>query len=370
MVIQNAKVFQPDGSFQTGDLFIENGRFADSAGGEIIDASGLTAIPGLVDLHFHGCIGYDFCDGTSEAISAITKYEALVGVGAVCPATMTFPEEVLGKIADAAAAWHSKEDSAELVGINMEGPFIAASKKGAQNADYLHIPDAEMFRRLQKRANGLFKLCDIAPETEGGIDCIRELAGEVRISLAHTAADYDVAKAAFEAGAKQVTHLYNAMLPYTHRAPGLIGAACDFAESVELIADGVHVHPSAVRMTFRAFGDDRVILISDSMMATGMPDGSYSLGGQSVEVRGNLATLADGTIAGSATNLFDCMRTAVQKMGIPLGSAVKAVAVNPAKALGIDQNYGSLGCGKVANVILLNEAMERKAVILRGKRIC
>ena len=144
MVIQNAKVFQPDGSFQTGDLFIENERFADSAGGEIIDASGLTAIPGLVDLHFHGCIGYDFCDGTSEAISAITKYEASVGVGAVCPATMTFPEEVLGKIADAAAAWHSKEDSAELVGINMEGPFIAASKKGAQNADYLHIPDAEM----------------------------------------------------------------------------------------------------------------------------------------------------------------------------------------------------------------------------------
>ncbi len=370
MVIQNARLFRPDGSFAPGELGIEDGRFSERAGGEVIDASGLTAIPGLVDVHFHGCVGHDFCEGTPEAIGAITQYEASVGVGAVCPATMTFPEETLGKIADAAAAWQNTAEGAELIGINMEGPFIAESKKGAQNAAYLHRPDAEMFRRLQKRAGGLFRLCDIAPEVEGDMECIRSLAGEVRVSLAHTAADYETAKAAFEAGARQVTHLYNAMQPYSHRAPGLIGAACDLAESVELIADGVHVHPSAVRLTFRAFGDDRVILISDSMMAAGMPDGAYSLGGQPVTVRGNLATLADGTIAGSATNLLDCMRTAVREMGIPLGSAVKAATVNPAKAVGVYDRYGSLDAGKIANVILLDDTLTVQGIFLRGKRLC
>lgn len=369
MVIRNANAFQPDGTFRVTDIFLADGKFVKSSAGETVDADGLFAIPGLVDLHFHGCVGYDFCDGSQEAISAIAKYEASVGVGAICPATMTYPEDKIGQIADAAAAYHTEEDGAELVGINMEGPFIAAAKKGAQNAAYLHAPDAEMFRRLQQRAGGLFKLCDIAPEVEGGLDCIRSLAGEVRVSLAHTASDYDTAKTAFEAGAKQVTHLYNAMQPYSHRAPGLIGAACDFAESVELIADGVHVHPAAVRLTFRAFGDHRIILISDSMMATGMPDGEYSLGGQAVHVSGNLATLADGTIAGSATNLLDCMRTAVRKMGVPLGSAVKAASTNPAKALGLYDRFGSIEPGKTANLLLLDESLEVKSIFLRGKRI-
>lgn len=369
MVIRNANAFQPNGAFRTTDIFFENGKFTESAGGETLDADGLYAIPGLVDLHFHGCVGYDFCNGSQEAISAIAKYEASVGVGAICPATMTYPEEKLGGIADAAAAYRTEEDGAELVGINMEGPFISAAKKGAQNAAYLHAPDAEMFRRLQKRAGGLFKLCDIAPDVEGGLSCIRALSGEVRISLAHTATDYDTAKAAFEAGAKQVTHLYNAMPPYSHRSPGLIGAACDFAESAELIADGVHVHPAAVRLTFRAFGDDRVILISDSMMATGMPDGEYSLGGQAVHVKGNLASLADGTIAGSATNLLDCMRTAVREMGIPLGSAVKAASTNPAKALGLYDRFGSIEPGKTANLLLLDKSLAVKGIFLRGKQL-
>lgn len=369
MILRNANIFQPDGSFRHGDIFIQGERFAESAEGDCLDLHGLTAIPGLVDLHFHGCVGYDFCAGTQEAISAIARYEASVGVGAICPATMTYPEETLNRIADAATSYYTEDGGAELVGINMEGPFLAESKKGAQNAAYLHAPDAELFRRLQTRAGGLFRLCAIAPEIEGGLDCIRALAKEVRISLAHTAADYDTARAAFAAGAKQVTHLYNAMLPYSHRAPGLIGAAFDAAETVELIADGVHVHPAAVRLTFHAFGDDRVILISDSMMATGMPDGAYSLGGQQVQVRGNRATLADGTIAGSATNLLNCMRIAVREMGIPLGSAVKAASTNPARALGLSSRFGSIAPGKTANLILLDESLTVKGIYLRGQQL-
>lgn len=369
MEFKNLKIYQPDGTFQTGGLTISGDRIAGAApSADACDMSGMYAIPGLVDLHFHGCVGYDFCDGTHEAISALARYQAQNGVAAICPATMTYPEEKLAAIAEAAASYVMESKDAALVGINMEGPFISMAKKGAQNGAYVHKPDAEMFRRLQQRANGLFKLCDIAPETEGALDTIEALAGEVRISIAHTEADYDTACEAFRRGARQVTHLYNAMPPFSHRAPGVIGAAADNDEAaVELIADGVHIHPSVVRATFKLF-EGRVILISDSMMATGLSDGEYSLGGQAVTVRGNRATLHDGTIAGSATNLLDCVRSAVG-MGIPLGEAVRSASTNPARAIGISHDYGSLEAGKLANVILLDEELNVHSIILRGQII-
>ena len=369
MRITNVNVFQPDGSFAKGEIAMEDGRFVRHSEGAFVDGEGCYAIPGLVDIHFHGCVGHDFCDGTNEAISAIAEYEARNGVTAICPATMTYSEEILGGICDAAAAFQPADNMADLVGINMEGPFIAPSKKGAQNPAYLQEPNVFMFRRLQARAKGLVKLLDMAPELNGAMEAIAELKDEVRISIAHTAADYDTAMAAFQAGAKHVTHLYNAMNGLSHRSPGMVGAAFDGAETAELICDGVHIHPAVVRTTFRAMGPDRMILISDSMMATGLDDGDYSLGGQAVKVVGNLATLADGTIAGSATNLMDCMKTAVLKMGIPFGTAVKCATVNPAKAIGIYDRYGSIEAGKVANVVLLDQDLNVKQVYLRGKAL-
>ena len=251
MEFKNLKVYQPDGSFRTGSLTISGDRIsAAEPTAEAVDMGGLYAVPGLVDLHFHGCVGYDFCDGTHEAISAIARYQAQNGVAAICPATMTYPEDKLSVIAEAAASYRTESRNAALVGINMEGPFISEAKKGAQNAAYLHAPDADMFRRLQKKANGLFKLCDLAPELPGAMETIEALAGEVRLSIAHTEADYDTACEAFRRGARQVTHLYNAMPPLSHRAPGVIGAAADNDEvAVELIADGVHIHPAVVRAT-------------------------------------------------------------------------------------------------------------------------
>ena len=367
MEFSNLKVYQPDGTFKTGGLVISGDRISSAAPGEdAVDMGGLYAVPGLVDLHFHGCMGHDFCEGTHEAISALAQYQAQIGVAAICPATMTYPEEKLTQIAQAAATYHTESRDAALVGINMEGPFISEKKKGAQNGAYLHAPDAAMFRRVQEQAGGLFKLCDLAPELPGSMEAIDELAGEVRISVAHTEADYDTAAEAFRHGARQVTHLYNAMPPFLHRAPGVIGAAFDNdSVAVELIADGVHVHPSAVRATFKMF-ENRVILISDSMMATGLDDGEYALGGQAVTVRGNLATLHDGTIAGSATNLMDCVRSAV-KMGIPLGQAIRSASTNPARAIGVEHDYGSLEPGKLANVLLLDEELHIHTILLRGK---
>lgn len=375
MIIKNASVYTEDEVFLSKDIFIEGDCFTDCmekvTDRTVIDGTGCVAIPGLTDIHFHGCVGYDFCDGTIEAIDAMAAYEASVGVANIVPATMTLSEEELLDICKAAKAYQEKDikkGRARLCGINMEGPFIAPGKKGAQNGNYIREPDIAMFDKLNEASGHMVKLLAIAPELPGAMEFIEEKHREVVISLAHTAADYDTAIQAFAKGAGHVTHLYNAMNPYTHRAPGLIGAAADTKKAeVELICDGVHIHPAAVRTTFKIFGDDRIIFISDSMMATGLEDGDYTLGGQAVKVVGNLATLKDGTIAGSSTNLMDCLRTAVLKMGIPLETAVKCAAVNPAKSVGIYENYGSITPGKKASVVLLRkDNLNLQQVILEG----
>ncbi len=374
MIIKNAAIYTPEHQFKQGDLFIRSGRIVPFAqpepDEEVVEADGLYALPGLVDIHFHGAMSQDFCDGTELAIQTLADFEASKGVLAICPATMTYSEEILGRVMDAAAA-HKNGKGADLVGINMEGPFISPNKIGAQNPAYLHKADIGMFRRLQARANGLIKLVDIAPEEPGALEFIRTCADEVRISLAHTCTDYDTACAAFDAGASHMTHLYNAMPGITHRAPGPIIAALEKHAEVELITDNVHIHPAVVRFTFNTFGDDRVILIADSMRACGLPDGQYSLGGQAVTVKGALATLTEHpeTIAGSATCLYDCMRRAVLEMDIPLASAVRAASENPAKSIGIDGDYGSLGAGRYGNVILADKELNIQAVIQKGARI-
>ena len=370
MIIKNGLVFTEDGRFEHKDLYIDGDKIVSSAEGTTIDATDCYVIPGLTDIHFHACVGYDFCDGTHEAIEKMAEYELQNGITTICPASMTFSEEQLTEIFAAAASYENKK-GATLVGINMEGPFISMEKKGAQNGEYIHKPDADMFFRLQKAAGGLIKLCDIAPEVEGAMECIEKIAENVRVSVAHTAADFDTADEAFKKGACHVTHLYNAMPPYSHRAPGVIGAACDNEHvMVELICDGVHSHPATVRTTFKMFGDDRVVLISDSMMACGLEDGQYTLGGQAVTVKGNLATLTElGNIAGSVTNLMKCMCKAVKEMGIPLESAVKCATANPAKAIGIYDKYGSLTEGKQADIVLLDKELNIKHIIKAGELV-
>jgi N-acetylglucosamine-6-phosphate deacetylase len=212
-------------------------------------------------------------------------------------------------------------------------------------------------------------LVTVAPEEQGAMEFIMALKEEVKISLAHTGADYDTAMKAYSHGAKHLTHMYNAMPPFTHRAPGVIGAAFDTPKcEVELICDGIHVHPSVIRATFQMFGDDRIIMISDSMMAAGMPEGEYMLGGQLVKVCEKRAELvSDGTIAGSVTNLMDCLRYVVKQVGIPFESAIKCASVNPVKSIGLYSQYGSISIGKIANIVLLDKDLNISKVILRGK---
>lgn len=372
MRIINGSVFVGEG-FVERDVFAAEGRFVGEAaraeGGQTVDAAGCYVIPGLVDLHFHGSAGADISDGDLAGLHRMGAYEASRGVTAMCPATMTLPEDVLVRAAQAAAAYEPAADEAALVGINMEGPFISPSKVGAQNPDYVRNPSAEEFRRLQKAAGGLFKLVDIAPEEPGAEEFIREMANEVRISLAHTCTDYDTAARAFELGARQLTHLYNAMDPMHHRKPGPIPAAVEHGEvTAEIIADGVHIHPAMVRLAFQLFGDDRMILISDTLRAAGLEDGTYDLGGQDVTVRGPVATIDNGALAGSVSDLMRCLTVAVRDMGIPLASAVKAASANPARALGLDAERGAIEAGKVADAVLLDkETLDVRAVVLRGE---
>lgn len=368
MIIKQAKVYQENGAFQTKDIYISGDRITqkDTEDSTVLDGEGLYAIPGLTDIHFHGCVGYDFCDGTHEAIQAMAEYEAKNGITTIAPATMTLGDDNLTQIF-AKASSYQNSSGATLVGINMEGPYLSYAKRGAQNPNYLMQPDAEHFHKMQALAGGLIKLVSIAPEEEGAMEFIKAVKDEVIISIAHTTADYALSLEALKNGASHVTHLYNAMPPFTHREPGVVGAAFD-SESchVELITDGVHINPCVVRATFKLFGEDRIIFVSDSMMATGLKDGEYTLGGQAVTVRGNKATLADGTIAGSATNLLKCLQSAVS-FGIPLESAVKCAAVNPAKRIGIYDQYGSITPGKYANIVLLDGKLDLKTVILKGK---
>lgn len=372
MRIINGSVFDGEG-FVERDVHAADGRFVEEAacaeGGETVDASGCYVIPGLVDLHFHGSAGADISDGDLAGLHKMGAYEASRGITALCPATMTLPEDVLMRAAQAASAYEPAADEAALVGINMEGPFISPSKVGAQNPDYVRNPSAEEFRRLQEAAGGLFKLVDIAPEEPGAEEFIREMADEVRISLAHTCTDYDTAVRAFELGARQLTHLYNAMDPMHHRKPGPIPAAVEHGEvTAEIIADGVHIHPAMVRLAFQLFGDDRMILISDTLRAAGLEDGTYDLGGQDVTVRGPVATIDNGALAGSVSDLMRCLTVAVRDMGIPLASAVKAASANPARALGLDAERGAIEPGKVADAVLLDkETLDVKAVVLRGE---
>jgi N-acetylglucosamine-6-phosphate deacetylase len=390
--IINGTVFTEQHGFIPADLTLRDGRIAEiipraqegqqAAGcstgsngeasgsdGEVIDAAGRKILPGLVDIHFHGCSGHDFCEGTDEAFRAIESYETAHGITSICPATMTYPLEKLEKILTAADAYRNAAGAVSaLQGVNLEGPFLSYEKRGAQNPAYLMNPDAAAIERLIRVSHGLPKLISLAPELEGAMAFIRAVSGNIVVSIAHTDADYDIACEAFDAGATHVTHLCNAMRPLLHREPGVIGAAADKNADVEVICDGIHIHPAMIRAIFRLFGEEHVILISDSMEATGMQDGSYELGGQAVTVRGHLATLESGTIAGSATNLYDCMVNAI-RFGIPEKTAIYAATRNPARSIGIDDLHGGIREGKAADLLVVDDAYTLEKVILAGKNV-
>lgn len=251
----------------------------------------------------------------------------------------------------------------------MEGPFFCMAKKGAQNGEYIRLPDYDAFKKLYDRCGGLIRIVDIAPELVGAEDFISRASGLCTVSIAHTDTDYDHAKAAIAAGVTHMTHMFNAMPSIHHRSPGPIPAACeDRRVSAELIGDGLHVHPASVRLAFAMFGAERMVLVSDSLRCCGLPDGEYEIGGQAAFLSGGVARLADGTIAGSAANVFECMQRVVS-FGVPECDAIRAATWNPARQIGCLDEVGSITDGKRADFVVCTDTLERTAVYLGGEKL-
>lgn len=315
-----------------------------------IDIRGKTIIPGLIDIHTHGAKGVDTMD--CENIETICEYLAENGVTSWLPTTMTMDIEDLRKVTDTIP--HTK--GAKILGYHLEGPYISKAKKGAQNGKYIKNPDISEFESLKN-----IKIVTIAPELPGAIEFIKKCGAVV--SIGHTDCDYETATEAIKSGAVCLTHTFNAMPPLHHRNPGPIGAAIDENIYVQVICDGLHVHKSVIKMLYKTFGADRMILISDSMRATGLSDGEYEFGGQPIDVIDGVARIRDGALAGSTTNLLGCVKKAVE-FGIPKKDAIKMVTETPAKLLGLKK--GKIEVGYDADLLIVDDELNIKNRLFSG----
>lgn len=372
MLLIHANYLDEDFRLVQGDIEIEDGKIL-RVGKDLprkeedlaVDCAGsYTVVPGFVDVHIHGCAGADTCDATREALEAMAAFLLAHGVTSFCPTTMTTSRETIQAALLAAKDMmdHPMEGGARVVGVNMEGPFIAKERKGAQKEEDILPPDFPLFQQFYEESGGIVRLVDVAPEQPGGLDFVEKASQLCTVSIAHTTADYDQAKAAFDKGVTHATHLFNAMSGLHHRKPGVVGAVFDDSRvRGELICDGFHIHPAVLRTAFRLLGD-RALIVSDSMRANGMPEGeAFDLGGQMVTVHQGKALLPDGTIAGSVTNLHQEIKNLVS-FGVPFEQAVKAATLLPARAIGLDGEIGSIAPGKRADLVVLDENLDIAAV--------
>ena len=375
MFYKNARIFCSDFQFRTGAFEVKDGKFGavlpKFVPEDAIDLQGATVIPGLIDVHNHGNSGADFSDGDYAGVKKMAEYLAKHGITSFAPASMTLPYDVLEKAFATAKQLHDEapEGHSRLMGIQMEGPYFSEKKKGAQNGEYLKNPDFDGFKKLYGGCGGLVKIVDVAPELPGAAEFIDKAKDLCTVSVAHTDSDYEHARMAFQMGATHLTHLYNAMPGIHHRNPGVIPAASETPSvRAELICDGMHIHPASVRLAFAIFGGERMILVSDALRCCGMPDGEYELGGQPVFLAGGVAKLADGTLAGSATNLYDCMKNAIL-FGIREEDAVRACTYNPACSLGVQDQVGSIATGALADFIVCRSDYTGRRVFMGGKEL-
>lgn len=372
MILKNAKIVDDSFHLADADIAVGGDKISEIAPGlsgeEECDLTGCVIVPGFVDVHIHACVGADTCDADPEGIAKMCAHLVTKGVTSFCPTTMTVSHDDISKaLSVVKGCMEQPPKGAAIAGVNMEGPYISIHNKGAQSGKYIRELDIDEFEKVFDACGGIIKIVDVAPECGGAEGFIKKASKLCTVSVAHTKADYECAKHAFDLGITHATHLYNAMPGLTHRAPGVVGAVFDDERvRAEIICDGFHIHPAVLRITFQMLGKDRAVIVSDSMRAAGQPDGVSELGGQTVYVKDGQARLEDGTIAGSTTNIHQEVKNLVG-YGVPFLNVIQAATLNPAKEIHEDERIGSIKVGKYADLVALDSNLNIKLVVARGK---
>ncbi|MCR5323318.1 MAG: N-acetylglucosamine-6-phosphate deacetylase [Lachnospiraceae bacterium] len=381
MIIRNVRVFL-NGAFREASFRVMDGKFTEiSEGSEeltpapgepVEDYTGNKIIPGLFDIHTHGCLGYDFTVSSAEEDVKMLNHYATHRVTSLLATTMTSAPDIYRRACSQIGRLTGTVRDvfpAKIRGINTEGPFLSLEKKGAHDPQYITAPDEAYFNELNALSGGIIRLITIAPEQENAIEFIKkhtacnaaDKKSALYVSVGHSDCDYDTAMKAFKAGADHVTHLYNAMNGLHHRKPGIPGAAADANAWVELICDGLHVHESVIRQAFKAY-PGRIVLISDSIAPSGLPDGQYSSGGLPVFLKNGEIRLEDGTLAGSGITLFEGLKRCVKDFGVPEEEAILAATYNPAASVGLEGRCGSIAVGLDADFVVIDDDYKLLAV--------
>lgn len=375
MLIKNCNIIYLD-RIEKGSLLIEDGKIKsinpeNQNSDYIFDAEGMYVSPGFIDVHIHGANGFDTMDATEEALNTISTTIAKYGTTSFLPTTMTLPIEDVNKALKVIKKLKQDgTEGAQILGAHLEGPFVSCKAIGAQNPNYLIPPTIENYEKMVKDCEDSVVSITLAPETEGCYELIEYLSNKgVVCSMGHTIATHDQAIKAIEKGAAHSTHLYNAMLPFNHRETGIIGATFDSDITTEIITDGIHVSYPAIRIAVKQKSYDKVLLITDAMMACGMPDGNYTLGGQDVVLKDNAVRLKNGTLAGSVLTLDNAIRNLMKNTQIPLYELIKMATYNCAKHCKVDNIKGLIKEGYDADLILFDDAINIKKVFIKGKEL-
>ena len=365
MILKNGYIFY-NGDFKIGNIQIETDRISridfenKLSPVDGVDCSGKYIFPTLVDIHTHGCIGSDFSFANTDEICSMREYYLKNGIGVILPATVSLSDDdIVNAVNNIRCASKCNCTGADIAGVNLEGPYLSPKKCGAHDSSLLKAPDIDFVNSL----GDIIKIVNVAPEYHNAFDFIKQFNGKT--SIAHTDCDYDIAVKAIECGADHITHIFNAMNGLNHRSPGVIGAFFDTDAYAEIICDSIHIHDEILRMMFCSKGE-KLVIISDSMSATGLENGQYKLGNLDVTVNNGKAMLADGTLAGSVMNLYNMMRNLI-RIGVDKRIAIAAATENPAKSIGMDNIYGKIEAGRYADIVVADENFNIESVIFKGK---
>lgn len=376
-VIENGRIYTETGTIKQGYIVIKNDKINSIEPGKYhgdlttIDARGQHILPGFIDIHMHGGYGEDAMDASHDGLKHLSESLLSEGTTSYLATTMTQSDENITKALENIVDYQKVQDqynAATIVGVHLEGPFISEHKVGAQNPAYVQRPSIAKVEQFQVAANHQIKVITFAPEVEGANDTLKALHKDIQFSIGHTVATFDEVNDAVAHGAKHVTHLYNAGTSFEHREPGVFGAAwLNDQLSTELIVDGIHSHPAAVKIAYKQKGNERFFLITDAMRAKGMPDGEYDLGGQNVIVKGSEARLASGALAGSILKMNEGLKNLIAFTGDTLENLWRVTSLNQAIALNIDKQKGSLKVGKDADIVIVSDDIDVLATIKSGK---